>query len=160
MSTNHSVKLSYPLYGAACWHWLICVYSPLLRLQLTLQRYARLVTYSRMHMFGAGMSASYSIQRWHPYSCYTFCRRLGWPLSMRKVSPGSPMVPYYRLRNWLCEKDDFAFRGTTAFHASLVTIVNESHQGVVQIKQHLRDLYWWPKMDSMVQTAFSSCQPC
>jgi len=36
----------------------------------------------------------------------------------------------------------------------------ESHQGIVRTKQRLRDLYWWPKMDSQVQYSIASCVLC
>lgn len=47
-----------------------------------------------------------------------------------------------------------------SLHHTLITLAHESHQGIVSIKQRLRDLYWWPKMDSQVQSHIASCILC
>ncbi|XP_039602201.1 uncharacterized protein K02A2.6-like [Polypterus senegalus] len=70
-----------------------------------------------------------------------------------------------KLRLELSVSDNFVFHGSrlivlASLCSSLIAIAHESHQGVVCTKQRLRELYWWPKMDTDVCTAISSCQTC
>ena len=37
---------------------------------------------------------------------------------------------------------------------------DESHQGMVRTKQRLRQLYWWPAMDRMVEEVIRDCRIC
>uniref|UniRef100_A0A3Q2QRP3 C-type lectin domain-containing protein n=1 Tax=Fundulus heteroclitus TaxID=8078 RepID=A0A3Q2QRP3_FUNHE len=46
-----------------------------------------------------------------------------------------------------------------ALRATVIHLAHET-QGVVRTKQRLRDLYWWPQMDKMVQSVISSCTTC
>lgn len=87
----------------------------------------------------------------------------GWSPSIKTVS--QDMIPYFRVRDELAVKDAFIFRGTrllvpVALRHTLIALAHESHQGVVRTKQRLRDLYWWPQMDSQVQSAIATCIPC
>ncbi|KAL6483527.1 hypothetical protein MHYP_G00083990 [Metynnis hypsauchen] len=87
----------------------------------------------------------------------------GWPLSPKGLD--SDLLPYYRLQLELAVKDNFVFHGSrlivpTALRSSIFSIANKSHQGVVHTKQQVRELYWWPKMDALVNAAISSCQTC
>lgn len=42
-------------------------------------------------------------------------------------------------------------------HSHMVQLVHEGHQGIVCTKQIFRDLYWWPKMDALVQSVIATC---
>lgn len=62
-------------------------------------------------------------------------------------------------------KDNYMFQGfrlvlPDALHHALISIAHESHHGVVQTKQQLHELYWWPKMDAQVLNAICSCYLC
>ncbi len=39
----------------------------------------------------------------------------------------------------------------------LIDIAHETHQGT---KQHLRKLYWWPKMETQLETRIKNCTIC
>lgn len=41
--------------------------------------------------------------------------------------------------------------------STLVKLAHETHQGLVRTKQRLREWYWWPKMDLLVQSVISTC---
>ncbi|KAG1940258.1 retrotransposable element [Pimephales promelas] len=87
----------------------------------------------------------------------------GWPPSIKAVS--QDMIPYFRVRDELAVKDAFIFRGTRLLvpvdlRHTLISLAHESHQGIVRTKQRLRDLYWWPQMDSQVQSTIATCIPC
>ena len=87
----------------------------------------------------------------------------GWPGKVSTVNPD--VAPYFRVRHELLVKDSLVLRGTRlvvpiAQRATLVALAHETHQGVVRTKQRLREYYWWPKMDELVNTTIQSCQPC
>ena len=44
--------------------------------------------------------------------------------------------------------------------ATVVHLVHDMHQGVVRTKQRLRELYWWPQMDKLVESIISTCLTC
>ena len=48
----------------------------------------------------------------------------------------------------------------SALQSQIVDISHEGHQGVVRTKQHLRQLYWWPKMDKLVYEKVKKCVTC
>ncbi len=87
----------------------------------------------------------------------------GWPPSIKAVS--QDLIPYFRVRDELSVKDALIFRGTrllvpVALRHTVISLAHEAHQGVVRTKQRLRELYWWPQMDSQVQSTVSTCIPC
>lgn len=87
----------------------------------------------------------------------------GWPASIKSVS--DTLAPYYKIRDELSTYNNYILRGTRliAPHSvrhALIELAHEGHQGMVRTKQRLRDLYWWPKMDSQVQAAVTSCVLC
>ncbi|KAL1251129.1 hypothetical protein QQF64_018925 [Cirrhinus molitorella] len=87
----------------------------------------------------------------------------GWPPSIRAVTQN--LMPYYRLRDEFSVQGLYIFRGSrlvvpVSLRHTLVTLAHEGHQGIVRTKQRLRDLYWWPHMDSQVQDCISACIPC
>ena len=43
---------------------------------------------------------------------------------------------------------------------SLIRIAHEGHQGIVRTKQRLREMYWWPRMDTLVEQKITACQLC
>jgi len=48
----------------------------------------------------------------------------------------------------------------TELQPKLIQLAHDTHQGIVRTKQRLRDLYWWPGMDSHVEFAIKSCNTC
>ncbi|KAG1960356.1 immune-associated nucleotide-binding protein 9-like [Pimephales promelas] len=75
----------------------------------------------------------------------------GWPPSIRAVAQN--LMPYYKVRDELSVLDHYIFRGSrllvpVSLRHTLVMLAHESHQGIVRTKQRLRDLYWWPGMDT------------
>lgn len=42
----------------------------------------------------------------------------------------------------------------------LVNLARDTHPGIVRTKQRLRQLYWWPSMDSHVERVLRACQVC
>uniref|UniRef100_A0A8C6V5S1 Gypsy retrotransposon integrase-like protein 1 n=1 Tax=Neogobius melanostomus TaxID=47308 RepID=A0A8C6V5S1_9GOBI len=87
----------------------------------------------------------------------------GWPATIKPLT--EMLTPYYKIRDELSTKDNYILRGSRliaplSLRHNLITLAHESHQGIVRTKQRLRDLYWWPGMDSQVQTAIASCVLC
>ncbi|KAL7882909.1 hypothetical protein SRHO_G00005670 [Serrasalmus rhombeus] len=87
-----------------------------------------------------------------------------------------------RIARWsarlLCFNYDIAYRDELTSHKELilrgshrllvplnlrshmVSLAHESHQSIVRTKQRLRDLYWCPRMDSLVQSTIAACVTC
>lgn len=87
----------------------------------------------------------------------------GWPPSIKSGS--NTLAPYYKIRLELSVKDNYIIRGSRliaplSLRHTLITLAHESHQGIARTKQRLRDLYWWPKVDSQVQSCIAACVPC
>lgn len=75
------------------------------------------------------------------------------------------MIPYKRLRDELSVIDNCLFRGErlvipSQLQAQLINCAHSAHQGIVRTKQRLRDIYWWPGMDRMVEDAIHHCGMC
>uniref|UniRef100_A0A5S6QLM8 RNA-directed DNA polymerase n=1 Tax=Trichuris muris TaxID=70415 RepID=A0A5S6QLM8_TRIMR len=47
-----------------------------------------------------------------------------------------------------------------ALQASIIALAHESHQGIVRTKARLRRLFWWPKLDTAVETYVRNCYVC
>lgn len=90
--------------------------------------------------------------------------REGWPRTAKGLDPA--LVPYFRIQTELSEHDECIIRGThrvvvpQEIQPKLIQIAHDTHQGIVRTKQRLRELYWWPGMDTDVQVAIKSCTTC
>ncbi|KAI2643843.1 Retrovirus-related Pol polyprotein from transposon 17.6 [Labeo rohita] len=88
----------------------------------------------------------------------------GWPKTSRDLDP--VLVSFFCIRDELCVDGVLVRRGEnraivpSALRSQLVNLAHETHQGIVQTKWRLRDLFWWPQMDAQVQSAVSSCLTC
>lgn len=88
----------------------------------------------------------------------------GWPGSAKTLDP--VITPYFRIQNELAVQDSYIIRGThrvivpQALESKLIQLAHATHQGIVRTKQRLRDLYWWPGIDSQVGSAIKSCSTC
>ena len=88
----------------------------------------------------------------------------GWP--SRKTTLEPDLQPYFPIRHELAVMNDCIVRGThrllapESLQTRLIFIGHETHQGIVRTKQCLRELYWWPKMDSQIETVIRNCSTC
>lgn len=69
------------------------------------------------------------------------------------------------MRHELCVTNNLVFRGSrlvvpVTLRRTMVTLAHENHQGIVRTKQRLRELYWFPGIDAMVQTQIAACSLC
>lgn len=75
-------------------------------------------------------------------------------------------MPFFRIRDELCVDGVLVMRGEhrvivpSTLRCKMISLAHETHQGIVQTKQRLRELFWWPQMDVQVQSAVSSCLTC
>lgn len=87
-----------------------------------------------------------------------------WPKQKKAVDPD--LQPYYLIRDELTIVDDCIARGTyrlvvpQSLQKRLIDIAHETHQGIVCTKQSLKELYWWPQMDTQVETLIKDCTTC
>ncbi|XP_042071499.1 uncharacterized protein K02A2.6-like [Haplochromis burtoni] len=89
--------------------------------------------------------------------------RSGWPKVKRSLPP--EIQPYFLVRHELAVESPLVFRGTRlvvprSLREKVICLAHEGHQGIVRTKQRLRELYWWPCMDTQVHAILSSCSVC
>ncbi|KFD44897.1 hypothetical protein M513_11926 [Trichuris suis] len=76
------------------------------------------------------------------------------------------LLPYFQVRTESSVHDGCVLRSPQrimvpeALRHALVSVPHESHQGTVRTKARLRELFWWPKMDLLVEQYIKSCQVC
>jgi hypothetical protein len=52
------------------------------------------------------------------------------------------------------------FRQLSVYEAVSISSAHESHQGVAETKQLLREKVWWPGIDNDVETMIKNCHAC
>nr|XP_037276745.1 uncharacterized protein K02A2.6-like [Rhipicephalus microplus] len=72
---------------------------------------------------------------------------------------------FFRMQEELSVIDGLLFRAErvvppAALASRLVMMAHESHPGIVRTKQRLREQYWWPGMDSDVESLVRNCAVC
>lgn len=87
----------------------------------------------------------------------------GWPGS-HKTLPHE-IKPYLILRDELSVVDDLVMRGgrivvPLSLQAKFVDFAHSAHQGIVRTKQRLRETYWFPGIDRVVEEKVKSCVTC
>ena len=87
----------------------------------------------------------------------------GWPASPKSVS--IELQPYFKMRNELSVYENLVLRGSrlvvpVALRKTLIVLAHENHQGIVRTKQRLRELHWFPAIDSLAQSYISACTLC
>ncbi|XP_051784491.1 uncharacterized protein K02A2.6-like [Erpetoichthys calabaricus] len=88
----------------------------------------------------------------------------GWPCTSKGLE--SDVIPYFRIQSELAVKNELIIRGThrvivpLELQSKMIQLAHSTHQGIVRTKQRLRDLYWWPGMDSQVEDAIKLCTTC
>lgn len=86
----------------------------------------------------------------------------GWP-KIGKIEPAA--IPFFQVRDELCFVDGILLRGDRivvppVLRSRLLNLAHESHQGMTRTKQRLRELYWWPGMDTEVECLVKHCVVC
>jgi len=87
----------------------------------------------------------------------------GWPSSSATLGVG--LHPHFQVRHELAVEKYYVFRGSrlvvpVALQRVLVNLAHEGHQGIVRTKQCIRELYWWPGIDCLVQEQIKNCEVC
>lgn len=76
------------------------------------------------------------------------------------------LLPFYGVRTELAELDGYVIRGTqrvvisSSLQSQLIHLASNIYQSIVKTKQRLRELNWWPVMDSNVEAASPSPVTC
>ena len=77
--------------------------------------------------------------------------RNGWPHAAKGLDPALDEVLIRGTHRVVCPP---------TLQQQLISLAHDTHQGLVRTKQRLRELYWWPGMDSDVEAAIKSCTTC
>ena len=85
-----------------------------------------------------------------------------WP---GKQSMPAAVTPFFRVRSELSCHGALLFRTDrlvvpSSLRRRVLELAHEAHQGLVAVKQRLRDRFWWPAMDSEVHTFLRECAVC
>ena len=86
-----------------------------------------------------------------------------WP---NKCSDEPDMKIFYRCHDELSVVNNLIMKGSHRIvvprdlRQQILNLAHEQHQGIVQTKQRLRELYWWPGMDRDVEDLVKSCVAC
>ena len=72
---------------------------------------------------------------------------------------------YYLVKNELSVKNSIILKGTKlvipkCLQPRFLRLAHESHQGVAETKQLLREKVWWPGIDNDVETMIQNCHAC
>ncbi len=73
--------------------------------------------------------------------------------------------PYFQVSYELIVQKNYVFRGSrllvpVSLRHILVNLAHDGYHGIVCTKQRLRELYWWPGIDSLVREKVKNCQVC
>lgn len=87
----------------------------------------------------------------------------GWPKSSKVLS--DQIRPYYLLREELSEVQNCILRGErfvipVRLQPLVITNAHSAHQGIVRTKLRIRELYWWPAIDKLVEQMIRDCNTC
>ena len=88
----------------------------------------------------------------------------GWPKCKQNLPEN--LAPFFQVRDELSVHGSLITRGPdrvvvpVSLRPRLVDLAHEGHQGIVRTKQRLRELFWWPQLDKLVQSVISSCVDC
>ena len=89
----------------------------------------------------------------------------GWPKSSRNLQPD--VIPFFKLRQDLTMENGYVLRHQsgrilvpTSLRQDLLKKAHEGHPGIVRFKRKLRELYWWPGMDSESERFVKESHPC
>nr|XP_054765813.1 uncharacterized protein K02A2.6-like [Lytechinus pictus] len=87
----------------------------------------------------------------------------GWSGNHKSFPP--EIKPYLILRDELSVVDDIVMRGNrivipTSLQAKFVDFAHSAHQGIVRTKQRLRETYWFPHIDKIVEETIKRCVTC
>lgn len=87
----------------------------------------------------------------------------GWPNRVSKVP--ECIRPFWNIRNELSIVNDIVFRGEryvipTSLQEKIICFAHEGHQGITKCKSRIREMYWWPNLNSSVETKLRHCNCC
>ncbi len=88
--------------------------------------------------------------------------RTQWPL---KQQVPANLLPYYNTRNELhiecdCLVHDCCFFALIELHKWILGLAHSGHPGVTRMRRKLREVYWWPGLNSEVFELVSQCMGC
>ncbi len=82
-----------------------------------------------------------------------------WPTKRKDVE--EHLRAYYDLKESLGEKEGMLYRdGNTEMWDKLIRLSHGGHPGMEAKKRRLKELFWWPKMNSDTDNMVRHCQPC
>nr|XP_037291234.1 uncharacterized protein K02A2.6-like [Rhipicephalus microplus] len=73
--------------------------------------------------------------------------------------------PFYSVREELSVVDDLLLRAErlvvpSSLTAQFIAVALEAHPGITRTKARLRELFWWPQMNTQAESAVKNCHIC
>ncbi|GFR75472.1 transposon Ty3-G Gag-Pol polyprotein [Elysia marginata] len=86
-------------------------------------------------------------------------------IQYRKWEDKSSLSSFSNIRDELLVYDGVVLRNhrlviPSSLHHQVVTLAHDSHQGIVKTKQLIREKFWFPGIDKMVEEHLKWCVPC
>ena len=86
-----------------------------------------------------------------------------WPDRISKVP--EEIRQFWNVRHELSYVDGIVTRNDkyvvpVALRENLISLAHEGHQGMSKTKSRIREFYWWPNLNSEVETVIKSCTCC
>ena len=87
----------------------------------------------------------------------------GWPSTKKETD--ELIRPYWDFREEINILDGIVLRGERIIvpytqQKEILSILHESHQGIVKMKQLAKDLIYWPGINGQIEDMVSKCGPC
>ena len=87
----------------------------------------------------------------------------GWPDTRQEVPV--QLRPYWDSRSELAVSDGVIYKGMRivippSLRKQMLTLIHESHLGIVKCKQRAREALYWPSMNSDIEETIQNCTKC
>ena len=87
----------------------------------------------------------------------------GWPSEPSKLPPNVRL--YFTYREDLCYINGLVLKGNRivipkTLQNEMKTLLHNGHFGIVKIKNHARDIMFWPGMNNVIENIVRACNVC
>ena len=85
----------------------------------------------------------------------------GWPTSGPECKMDT-LKPYFNTQMGICEVNGVLLRDYRVIvpqelHSKVITMLQQSHRGIVRMKMMVRLYVWWPNIETGIETCCKSC---
>ena len=90
--------------------------------------------------------------------------RNGWPISGPECKMGA-LKPFFNAHMEICEVNGVLLRDCRVIvpqelQSKVITMLHQSHRGIVRMKTMARLYVWWPNIETSIETCCKACNIC